>query len=366
MLQKTGCERRRSRLQVAMAEQSLDAVVLAQPQHVYWASGYLPHWLQQAAVAVTADGRSLLVAAAPGPKELAVDEVRLFQAAPHGTQRSDQPALAAAAVIDWLRPKRPTRVGFDTGAACVPLLRALGSITFDAGPLLHQLRRVKEEDELLLMQKAIECSTGMYKVARAVIKPGARELDIFCQMHHAAVLLAGEPMTDILGNDFASGVPGGPARANHFALPGQLYILDLGPSYRGYFADNAQTFSVDRNPTPLQLKTAAAIYTAFALVEAEAKPGVRCRELHEKVDQHLRDKLGVGLPHHLGHGVGLEPHEYPHLDPDSDDVLLEGEVFAVEPGVYSPQLNGGIRVENQYLVTHNGVRNLTNCSTSLI
>ena len=64
------------------------------------------------------------------------------------------------------------------------------------------------------------------------------------------------------------------------------------------------------------------------------------------------------FPHHLGHGVGLQPHEYPHLNPKWDDVLLEGETFTAEPGLYGPQLNGGIRLENLYHVTATGVENL--------
>jgi Xaa-Pro dipeptidase len=97
-----------------------------------------------------------------------------------------------------------------------------------------------------------------------------------------------------------------------------------------------------------------------------AKPGVRCRDLYEAADSHLSRKHGTGMPHHLGHGVGLQPHEYPHLNPRWDDVLLEGEVFTVEPGAYGPELGGGMRIENNYVVTRDGVRNLTEFSQELV
>ncbi len=64
------------------------------------------------------------------------------------------------------------------------------------------------------------------------------------------------------------------------------------------------------------------------------------------------------MPHHLGHGVGLQPHEFPHLNLKWDDVLLEGEVFTAEPAQYAAELHAGIRIENQYLVTASGVENL--------
>jgi Xaa-Pro aminopeptidase len=64
--------------------------------------------------------------------------------------------------------------------------------------------------------------------------------------------------------------------------------------------------------------------------------------------------------------VGLEPHEAPHLNPKWDDVLMEGEVFTAEPGLYAPELRAGMRIENQYLVTAAGVENLTPFPTTLV
>jgi Xaa-Pro dipeptidase len=71
------------------------------------------------------------------------------------------------------------------------------------------------------------------------------------------------------------------------------------------------------------------------------------------------------MPHHLGHGIGLSPHEYPHLNPRWNDTLLENEIFTAEPGQYGEQLRGGIRIENAYLVTKTGVENLVTFPTDL-
>jgi Xaa-Pro dipeptidase len=84
------------------------------------------------------------------------------------------------------------------------------------------------------------------------------------------------------------------------------------------------------------------------------------------VDEHFKVTRGTDLPHHLGHGVGLQPHEYPHLNPKWDDVLMEGEIFTAEPGQYSAELAAGIRLENQYLVTKDGVVNLVEFPLGLI
>jgi Xaa-Pro dipeptidase len=162
-----------------------------------------------------------------------------------------------------------------------------------------------------------------------------------------------------LGNDYACGVPGGPPRRGRTAQAGELYILDLGPAYRGYFSDNCRVFSVDRKPIDEQIEAWELVTGAFPIVEKLARPGVRCRDIFAAVDDYYRSARGVPFPHHLGHGVGLQPHEFPHLNPKWDDVLLEGEVFTCEPGIYAQAVRGGIRIENQYLVTSTGVENLT-------
>jgi Xaa-Pro dipeptidase len=96
-----------------------------------------------------------------------------------------------------------------------------------------------------------------------------------------------------------------------------------------------------------------------------ARPGARCRDIFAAVNEHYLARTGKPFPHHLGHGVGLQPHEFPHLNPRWDESLEEGDVFTAEPGLYGPELHGGIRIENQYVVTANGVTNLTPFPTAL-
>ena len=83
---------------------------------------------------------------------------------------------------------------------------------------------------------AIEATGAIHRRAREVIKPGVSELHVFNELQAAAVEACGEMITGT-GNDYACGVPGGSPRDRRIAA-GELYILDLGPAYRGYFADN--------------------------------------------------------------------------------------------------------------------------------
>src|SRR6185437_943562 len=214
-------------------------------------------------------------------------------------------------------------------------------------------------DELKIMRRAIDCTRAMYQRAKDIIEPGIPELRVYSELHAVAVEVAGEPLSAYLGNDYACGVPGGPARKDHVAGAGQLYILDLGPAVAGYFSDNCRVFAVDRKLTDAQHNAYEIILGAFPIVEKMARPGVRCQDIFAAVNDYYRGKIGKDFPHHLGHGVGLQPHEFPHLNPKWDDTLMEGEVFTCEPGIYAPELARGIRIENQYLVTKTGIENLT-------
>jgi Xaa-Pro aminopeptidase len=160
------------------------------------------------------------------------------------------------------------------------------------------------------------------------------------------------------GNDYACAARGGPPRDRR-AQAGELYILDLGPALRGYFADNCRTLSVDRRPTDAQQRAWEQIAAVFPVIERIVKPGVRCRAVYDEIKGMMDAHIPGVFDHHLGHGIGLYPHEAPHLNPHWDDTFEEGEVFAVEPGLYTPQLRAGIRLENDYLVTATGVELLS-------
>jgi Xaa-Pro aminopeptidase len=227
----------------------------------------------------------------------------------------------------------------------------------DVEPTLYRLRRRKDPDELAMLRRAIAATGVMYQRAREIIRPGIAELEVFSELQAAAIQTLGEPTT-ATGNDYQCGSRGGPPRAGRLAEAGELYILDLGPAYRGYFADNCRTIAVTE-PDTRQLEAWRWLERALRLVEQTAKPGVSARELFHAVQQ-LLDQSPVGVfNHHLGHGIGLFPHEAPHLNPNWDDRFEPGDVFTAEPGLYAPDLRAGIRLENDYLITETGVERLS-------
>jgi Xaa-Pro aminopeptidase len=227
----------------------------------------------------------------------------------------------------------------------------------DLDPELIDLRRAKDEDELAILRSGIDITHSCYARAREILEPGISELEVYTDLYRVAVEVAGEKLPAI-GNDFQCNSPGGPPRTRQTEA-GELYILDLGVHFSGYFADNSRTFSVDGEPTKVQQRAWSDIVQVFSMVEEKIEPGILCRTIFEEAKEFLDASWPGSFFHHLGHGVGLSPHERPNLNPHWAHIFREGDFFTVEPGLYEPKLRGGIRLEENYLVTADGVRKLT-------
>lgn len=359
VLDLAACRVRQERLRRWMAGQSLDVAVVVSPEHVQYFTGHRWDFRFSPVAAVAATGEVLLVCPDRPVEEAAADEVRTYESKWLSTLRNDQREASAAVLGGWLSSRpTPRRVGLEFSSCPPHVTRLLGDAEcIDIEPELLRRRRRKDPDELALLRRAIDATGAMYRAARGVVRPGVSELEVFSTLQAAAVESCGEMLTGT-GNDYASGVRGGPPR-NRSCAAGELYILDLGPSYRGYWADTSRAIAVDGRPTDSQLAAWRHVCDAMAIVERMARPGVRCRAIYEAVREWLAEAPVGSWSSHLGHGIGLFMHEAPHLNPNWDDTLEAGEVIAVEPALYGPGLDCGLRLENDYLVTEAGVELLS-------
>lgn len=361
-LDPTHCRERQGALLGVLDSLRVDRAVLTRPEHIQYLTGFRPHRLMSGAVSLDSDGHCLLVSPNCVPDSVAADDVIAFEAQCHATLRQDQPRAVSEA-IQKAHQQRPAakRVGVEFSCFGPHLRDAVcvgGDVEFvDVEPALWSLRRRKYPDELQMIGRAIACTEAMYARARELIRPGITEIEVFNALHAAAVEVAGEPLTD-LGNDYQCNSPGGPPRGRP-AQSGELFILDLGPAYRGYYADNCRTFVVSGPPTDEQHMAWERIVAVLDMIERTVRPGVRCQAVFQKACDMLDCYCPKSFCHHLGHGIGLFPHEAPHLNPHWDDTFEEGDVFTAEPGLYKPELRAGIRLEQNYRVTAEGVERLT-------
>ncbi|QEG36527.1 M24 family metallopeptidase [Bythopirellula goksoeyrii] len=351
------CRSRQQRLLAEMVEHGLEWVLLTRGESVQWLTGAYVGPLFAPAAAMNAEGRVTLVL--PSRKTsltVAADEVLPYEEKWHSTLRDEQRAASSAVLMSAL-PLKLRRVGGEWSQMGPDLLADCEGKVTNIEPVVFRLRRQKDNDELCMLRRANDANQVMYALAREIVRPGVNELEVYNALHAAAVQELGEALT-YFGQDFRSNARGGLPRDRRIEA-GDLYILDLGVGFRGYYSDNARTIAVGGEPSEKQVLAWERVTEVFPLVESTVRPGVSCKQLFQEVQDLLDRSLPWVFNHHLGHGVGLAPHEGPHLNPNWDDTFLEGEFFTAEPGLYHEELCAGVRLEENYVVTASGCEKLT-------
>lgn len=360
MLTIEGCSRRLDRVRTLLAERELDLLLLTDPCHIYYVTGCLAPWFALGAVAISAD-HSVLATSAPRDDGTTVDEIRIAEAQSNATIRLDQADGIATLLAPELAGAR--RVGLDQGVIGAAALQTLEATFTDVTPDLLRMRCHKDADEVEMIKIAARCIDAAYARAAQIIEPGLDELVLYSELSAAAVQEAGELLLRF-GQDFQCGSPGGAPRRRS-AGADELWILDLGVCYRGYYADASRVFAVG-TPSDDQVHAHQQAVNTLAEVKRLARPGVACIDLYNLAQDRMDKILPGGMFHHLGHGIGLCPHEPPYLNPAwPESMLEEGNTVTFEPGVYSDELRAGVRVEDDVIITAEGVETLTHAPYDL-
>lgn len=366
MLTSEGCLSRRRRLWGAVPE-DVAALVVTSPESLIYLANYAPspfvfNAVESAAALILYRDRSILIAdnlLRPFLDCGFADEVVALEwytgkksAPPRGEQLIE-------AVRERLRSGPRRRVGAESlgpGSMGVD-----GQPTFLLDPVIRTLRRTKDPDEMALIRDSARAGEAAHAAANARMKAGMTELDAFLIVQEATTRQCGAQVR--VYGDFASGPRcaidrGGPP-TNRRIESGDLLLLDFSVIVHGYRTDFTNTFVVDGEPTPRQLEMYELCMGAMAAGESMLHHGVPAREVDDAVRGHFRaHNVDAYFPSHAGHGLGLGHPEPPYLVPESDEVLQEGDVIALEPGLYVPEV-GGMRFERNYAITREGHELLT-------
>jgi len=236
-----------------------------------------------------------------------------------------------------------------------------------AEQIIANLRMKKDESEIAHMQAAVKVAQEALENTKSLIKVGATEKEIAAQLSMNLMKYGSNPRLP-----FFPIVSGGPNSANPHASPsdrplqsGDLLVIDYGANVEGYLSDITRTFAIGE-VEPEFKQIAKIVLEANRAGRAAAKPGATATS----VDQAARkviEQAGYGkyFIHRTGHGLGLETHEYPYIRGDNDLVLETGMTFTIEPGIYLPD-RGGVRIEDDVVITEDGVRSLTDLPRALI
>ena len=279
------------------------------------------------------------------------------------------PLLAAA---QFARKSKLRSMGIEaahmTVASRAALRRALGGQARlrDVGPVVEELRMIKDAGEIALIREAVNLGAGLLDTALPVIRPGVAEAEVAAELEYAARRAGAEAMSfeTIVAGGPRSAMPHGVASAALIPRRG-FVILDFGVILHGYCSDMTRTVHVGKVSAGDR-----SMYNAVREAQQAAVDAVRAGAACGQVDRAARNALRrAGLAryftHSTGHGVGLEIHEPPRLGRGQAELLCSGMVVTVEPGVYLPG-RGGVRIEDMLLVTGDACEVLTPAPKDLI
>ena len=358
-----------TRLTQTMSQQGFDAVALNPGPTLAHLTGLSFHLMERPVIAIfTADQQALLIAPAleRTKAESTALDLQLF------TYDEDAASRAAAfkkacKAID----QKGFRVGVEPLRLRVMELRLLeehaplANFT-PAESALSEVRLIKDTDEADAMRNAVAIAEKALIATLPLIRTGMTERELEAELTIQLLRAGSEPelpFTPIVASGANSALPH--ATPSERALQaGDLLILDWGARLNGYISDITRTFAVgDIDP---ELKTIHEVVQAANLAGRQAiRPGVSCAEVDKAARQVIEDAgYGAYFIHRTGHGIGLEVHEPPYIREDNQRILEPGMTFTVEPGIYLPG-RGGVRVEDDVLVTPSGVESLTTYSREL-
>jgi Xaa-Pro aminopeptidase len=250
---------------------------------------------------------------------------------------------------------------------------ALSLVSTDG--VIERLRLIKDAHEIEMLRRGAVLLSAVALDVIADVAPGLTELELAAKVDWRIKSAGFERCS------FETIVASGPNSAlphahpgSRAVQPGDLVVLDFGGVYGGYCVDLTRTVAVGPPDAEMQ-RVYDAVLEAQQAAVAAVKPGARAGDIDQAARETLgRHHLAEAFGHSTGHGLGIEIHEAPRIGPrreatgdapaPPDDAIEPGMIFTIEPGAYVPGW-GGVRIEDDVLVTSDGVDVLTNVPAHL-
>jgi Xaa-Pro aminopeptidase len=372
MLSANGCRDRRARLWASLDEKP-DWILLSEPRHLmYFASFYPSPFTFR-----TQNASALLVLGADGTSTLITDNMlKAFADKAHVDERIvadwytgvasalERQGVLAKACKDAMQRRPGAHLGFDQMVPSELCLHLAGSRRgfqhANVNSVAHHLMRRKDPDEMAVLRRGIAAMEAAFTRAEEEIHAGMTEMEVYALVSAVVNDRLGEQA--LIYGDFASGPrtveKGGPPTMRRIEK-GELFLLDYSAVLYGYRADFTNTWVVDGEPTARQRELGAFCLEAMEAGERLLKPGTRGRDIDAALRRVFTSHDVIQyFVHHSGHGLGLGHPDAPYFTPESDDVIVEGDVVTLEPGLYVSGI-GGMRFERNYLIAATGFELLT-------
>lgn len=346
------------RLRTRLETLEVDALLITTPSNRRWISGF------------TGTAGTLLVGR---ERALFATDARYYEQV--GTQATAFTLVPAnAAMAEWapalLAGLGGKRVGFEAANLTYAAFEEWKTVVSDLPeadrPLLvpttgaiEALRAIKEPEEVDALTRAVLLGDAAFTHASSAAYPGMTERALAWEVQRYAMEHGAADLS--FPTIIATGAWGALPHAYPREVPleaGAGIVMDLGVIVDGYCSDLTRTIFLGE-PDARFREIYDIVLTAQEMAEERIEAGMTGEQAHQIAATVIAEAgYGEYFGHGLGHGVGLDIHEAPRLGPRSSDVLADGQVVTIEPGIYIPGW-GGIRIEDQCVMEHGRLRRLS-------
>lgn len=232
--------------------------------------------------------------------------------------------------------------------------------------MIEELREIKDEEEIAIIEKACSIADLAYDHILKMIQPGMTEIEVANQLdfYMRSLGASGVSFETIVASGLRSAMPHGVA-SEKIIEQGDLITIDFGCYYEGYVSDMTRTFAIGDPGEQLKEIYQIVLEAQLAVLEV-AKSGVTGKQLDAVARDYItKHGYGEAFGHSTGHGIGLEIHEGPNVSVRAEKQFVPGNIITDEPGIYLPGI-GGVRIEDDLLITSDGNRVLTHSPKELI
>ena len=250
-------------------------------------------------------------------------------------------------------------ISFDKYSKIKEIFAPLGIELKPASGIVEGIRAVKEPGEIALIERAVAVSDAAIEYIRGYARPGMTELQIAWEIekHMREHGSQAVPFEVIVAAGKNAALPHH-RPSDYIVKAGEPIVMDIGAGCEGYASDLTRTICLGKEDSQFRR-----IYDIVLRAQLAAEEKIRSGMTGSEADAIARDiitEAGYGdkYGHGLGHGLGLVIHEKPHVGATSRDVLTDGMVFTVEPGIYLPDW-GGVRIEDTAVLEHGKIRALS-------
>lgn len=347
-----------NQLHAYMERTQLDAILITLPRHVYYLTNFLsePHERFMGLVLVRGEEPVLIVPALD--RDAAAEASGMQKILTHTDTQN------AYDVLNQALPVSLNRMGLEKSHFTLSRFEAMQQVVHasefvDVDEPLKQMRLVKSPDEVVRMKRAIQVVEEVLRAGLEKVQVGVKEIELVAEIEYQMKKLGAQSpafATMVLTGENSALPHGHPG--DRQVQAGELLLFDLGVYLDGYASDITRTFAVGEVSDKLKDIYDTVLAGNLAAIEA-VRPGATLASIDRAAREVIASRgYGDYFIHRLGHGLGIDVHEYPSVHGENQDLLQTGMVFTIEPGVYVSGL-AGVRIEDDVIVTKNGVEVLT-------